>query len=206
VGWFDCFKKRNNVEVPVARIWLTKQAKLRGIRSEIREAFANSNGPNAILLVSHFSSDAQELEALSRESGEEGKIVFVAMADDLAAQSPPIAEFGGTQWVLIIVVEHHLLASHDESIFTFAQTLPFRSRIEFHASLDDPILQVFAGDWVKNILKKLGMKDDEAIESTMVAARIKGAQKKIARSAMGDLPAKSSAEWLDINCHGGQFV
>jgi len=40
-------------------------------------------------------------------------------------------------------------------------------------------MRIFAGEWVKNVLTRLGMKEGEAIESHMVSRRIEGAQKKV---------------------------
>ena len=48
----------------------------------------------------------------------------------------------------------------------------------FYLSLEDDLVRIFAGDWVKNLLTKLGMEDGQAIESQMVTRRIEGAQKK----------------------------
>ncbi|MDO4586034.1 MAG: SEC-C metal-binding domain-containing protein [Planctomycetia bacterium] len=49
----------------------------------------------------------------------------------------------------------------------------------FFLSLEDDLVRIFAGDWVKNILTRIGMEDGQAIESRMVTRRIEGAQKKI---------------------------
>ena len=49
----------------------------------------------------------------------------------------------------------------------------------FYLSLEDDLMRIFAGQWVKNILTRLGMKEGEAIESHMVSRRIEGAQKKV---------------------------
>ena len=40
-------------------------------------------------------------------------------------------------------------------------------------------MRIFAGEWVKNMLTRLGMKEGEAIESKLVTRRIEGAQKKV---------------------------
>ncbi len=40
-------------------------------------------------------------------------------------------------------------------------------------------MRIFAGEWVKNMLTRLGMQEGEAIESKMVSRRIEGAQKKV---------------------------
>ncbi len=50
----------------------------------------------------------------------------------------------------------------------------------FFLSLEDDLVRIFAGDWVKNILTRLGlMEEGQSIESRMVTRRIEGAQKKI---------------------------
>ncbi len=49
----------------------------------------------------------------------------------------------------------------------------------FYLSLEDDLMRIFAGEWVKNVLTRLGMKDGEAIESRMVSRRIEGAEKKV---------------------------
>ena len=49
----------------------------------------------------------------------------------------------------------------------------------FFLSLEDDLMRIFAGEWVKNILTRLGMQEGEAIESKLVTRRIEGAQKKV---------------------------
>ena len=49
----------------------------------------------------------------------------------------------------------------------------------FFLSLEDDLMRIFAGPWVKNILERLGMKEGERIESKMVTRRIEAAQKKV---------------------------
>ena len=49
----------------------------------------------------------------------------------------------------------------------------------FYLSLEDDLMRIFAGDWVKSVLTRLGMQEGEAIESGMVSRRIEGAQKKV---------------------------
>jgi len=49
----------------------------------------------------------------------------------------------------------------------------------FFLSLEDDLMRIFAGEWVKNVLTRLGMKDGEAIESRMVTRRVEAAQKKV---------------------------
>ncbi len=48
----------------------------------------------------------------------------------------------------------------------------------FYLSLDDDLMRIFAGDWVKRMLEFGGFKEDTPLESKMVSRRIDGAQKK----------------------------
>ncbi|HVK11332.1 MAG TPA: preprotein translocase subunit SecA [Gemmataceae bacterium] len=49
----------------------------------------------------------------------------------------------------------------------------------FYLSLQDDLMRLFAGEWVGNVLTRLGMQEGEAIESKMVSRRIQAAQKKV---------------------------
>jgi len=49
----------------------------------------------------------------------------------------------------------------------------------FFLSLEDDLMRIFAGEWVKNVLTRLGMQEGEAIVSKLVTRRIEGAQKKV---------------------------
>lgn len=49
----------------------------------------------------------------------------------------------------------------------------------FYLSLEDDLMRIFAGDWVKSALSWLGMQNGQAIESPMVTRRVEGAQKKV---------------------------
>ncbi len=49
----------------------------------------------------------------------------------------------------------------------------------FYLSLEDDLMRIFAGDWVRAMMGKLGMGDGEPIESSFVSRRITAAQKKV---------------------------
>jgi preprotein translocase subunit SecA len=49
----------------------------------------------------------------------------------------------------------------------------------FYLSLQDDLMRIFAGEWVANVLTRLGMEEGQAIESRMVSRRIEAAQKKV---------------------------
>jgi preprotein translocase subunit SecA len=50
---------------------------------------------------------------------------------------------------------------------------------QFFVSLDDTLMRVFAGDTVKGLMGRLGVKEDEAIENRMITKSLENAQTKI---------------------------
>ncbi len=87
-----------------------------------------------------------------------------------------VAEMGGLH---IIGTERHEARRIDNQLRGRAgrQGDPGSSR--FYLSLQDDLMRIFAGEWVANVLTKLGMEEGQAIESRMVSRRIEAAQKKV---------------------------
>jgi preprotein translocase subunit SecA len=87
-----------------------------------------------------------------------------------------VAEMGGLH---ILGTERHEARRIDNQLRGRAgrQGDPGSSR--FYLSLQDDLMRIFAGEWVANVLTRLGMEDGQAIESRMVSRRIEAAQKKV---------------------------
>jgi preprotein translocase subunit SecA len=87
-----------------------------------------------------------------------------------------VVEMGGLH---IIGTERHDARRIDNQLRGRAgrQGDPGSSR--FYLSLQDDLMRIFAGEWVSNLLGRLGMEEGQAIESRMVSRRIEAAQKKV---------------------------
>jgi preprotein translocase subunit SecA len=87
-----------------------------------------------------------------------------------------VAEMGGLH---IVGTERHEARRIDNQLRGRAgrQGDPGSSR--FYLSLQDDLMRIFAGEWVAGILTRLGMEEDQPIESRMVSRRIESAQKKL---------------------------
>jgi preprotein translocase subunit SecA len=87
-----------------------------------------------------------------------------------------VAEMGGLH---IVGTERHDSRRIDNQLRGRAgrQGDPGSSR--FYISLQDELMRLFAGEWVSNVLTRLGMQEGEAIESGLVTRRIEKAQKKV---------------------------
>lgn len=100
----------------------------------------------------------------------------IADEEKMAVEGRKVAELGGLH---VIGTERHEARRIDLQLRgrSGRQGDPGSSR--FFLSLEDDLMRIFAGDWVKGMLTRLGMQEGEAIESRMVSKRIEGAQKKV---------------------------
>ncbi len=100
----------------------------------------------------------------------------IRISEKMEEEGREVAGMGGLH---IIGTERHESRRIDNQLRGRAgrQGDPGSSR--FFVSLQDELMRIFAGEWVANVLSKLGMAPGEAIESRMVTRRIEAAQKKV---------------------------
>ena len=103
-------------------------------------------------------------------------VTSISDRESMQSEGNKVREMGGLQ---IVGTERHESRRIDLQLRGRCgrQGDPGSSR--FYLSLEDDLMRIFAGEWVKNILTRLGMQDGEAIESKMVTRRVEAAQKKV---------------------------
>jgi preprotein translocase subunit SecA len=96
--------------------------------------------------------------------------------ENMKVEGRKVAEMGGLH---VLGTERHESRRIDNQLRGRAgrQGDPGSSR--FYLCLEDDLMRIFAGDWVKNILTRLGMQEGEAIESGMVSRQVQKAQKRV---------------------------
>ena len=99
----------------------------------------------------------------------------IAEREGMVAESRVVTELGGLH---VVGTERHDSRRIDLQLRGRAgrQGDPGSSR--FFISLDDKLMRLFAGDFVKRIMQWAGLKEGEPIVSSMVTRRLEGAQKK----------------------------
>jgi len=100
----------------------------------------------------------------------------IAKEEGMAAEGRKVAEAGGLH---VIGTERHEARRIDLQLRgrSGRQGDPGSSR--FFLSLEDDLMRIFGGEWVKQMLEWAGMQEGEAIESGMVSRRIEAAQRKV---------------------------
>lgn len=101
------------------------------------------------------------------------------------------------------VAEPHCLTGRAERVDALASELGSPPTVH-HASLDDPLLQMFGGEKTKTLMRRMGVADDEPIDNKMVSRSVVAAQQKVA-AAVGPAvqPAESQEAWIALNMRGG---
>jgi preprotein translocase subunit SecA len=100
----------------------------------------------------------------------------IEIREDMKAEGKKMKELGGLH---VMGTERHEARRIDLQLRGRCgrQGDPGSSR--FFLSLEDDLMRIFAGPWVKTILERLGMEEGEKIESRMVSRRIEAAQRKV---------------------------
>ncbi len=97
------------------------------------------------------------------------------------------------------MVEPHCLPGHGERVDALAARLGSPTPTH-HASLDDPLMQMFGGEKTRALMQRMGVTDADPIAHKMVSRSAVRAQQKIAGHVGPSVhPAESQAAWIALN-------
>jgi hypothetical protein len=195
-GLLGLKRTSSRVEVIADHVWLSREAKLAGIRRELRDRTVD--GARMIALVAHFPDVLDEMQQIASQYAGSASVrpVLSRELSSGAAGDLPLAQ---ADLVDLIAAERHPLAPMDDALIEFAEALPCRCRIVYHISLDDPILRFVGAESIRATLDRLGATEDEALTHDMITRSIRRAQQKIASRSTDRLDAESAAEWIERN-------
>jgi hypothetical protein len=95
----------------------------------------------------------------------------------------------------ILFAEHYPLREKEVAVF---EELKLKE-VTIHSSLDEPLFTSFGGERIAELVKKLGMNENESIEHPMISNSIRNAQEKIARKVSFEQTARSQQDWFVKN-------
>ncbi|WP_244833672.1 preprotein translocase subunit SecA [Clostridium sp. BJN0001] len=145
-------------------------------RSEILSNLLNKRGISHQVLNAKFHE--KEAEIISH-AGEKG---MVTIATNMAGRGTDIKlgegviELGGLK---IIGTERHESRRIDNQLRGRSGRQGDPGESTFYISLEDDLMRIFGSEKIQSIVGKLGLSEDEAIESKMVSKAIENAQKKV---------------------------
>ncbi len=196
----DANAKRQPVLVGTTSIevseMLSQQLKDAGITHEVlnakqheREAHivAQAGRPDAVTIATNMAgrgtdivlggSLEAELAALEAERGGElDEVTRARVKAEWQQRHDAVKASGGLH---IIGTERHESRRIDNQLRgrSGRQGDPGSSR--FYLSLEDSLMRIFAADWVQRMMARMGLKEDDIIESPLVTKQIAGAQRKV---------------------------
>ncbi len=154
-------------------------------KNELLSAYLNQLG------VPHQALNAKNHEREGEIIAQAGKPGSVVIATNMAGrgvdiklggnpatpeQEQEVKDLGG---LFVLGTERHDARRIDDQLRGRAGRQGDAGETQFYVSMDDPIMKIFGGDRIKNIVKTLGLKDDEAIQNKMISRQLEGAQEKV---------------------------
>ena len=110
----------------------------------------------------------------------EARKTFQELLEKYKAERAPeqerVRELGG---LCIIGTERHESRRIDNQLRGRSGRQGDPGQTQFCVSMEDELMRLFGGERMQNIVRKLGVEEDEAIESGMVSKQIENAQKKV---------------------------
>ena len=142
---------------------------------ELSHMLDQVNVPHSVLNAKYHEREA----AIVALAGQKGA---VTIATNMAGRGTDIqlgdgvAELGG---LAIIGTERHESRRIDNQLRGRAGRQGDPGSSQFFLSLEDDLLRIFGGDNIKKFMEKMGLDEDEPINSTMVSNAIQKAQKRV---------------------------
>jgi preprotein translocase subunit SecA len=192
----DCYKRGQPVLVGTTSIetseLLAAHLKKSGVPHEVlnakqheREAqiVAQAGRLKAVTIATNMAGRGTDivlggnLEAELQEMGEEASEVDKArVKNEWQKHHDEVLKQGGLH---IIGTERHESRRIDNQLRGRSGRQGDNGSSRFYLSLEDNLMRIFAADWVQNAMRRIGMKEDEVIESGMVTKQIQNAQRKV---------------------------
>lgn len=138
-----------------------------------REMRKQGYSDEAISFATGFTkSDDEELLEARKTYGE----LLEKFKAKNEAEHDKVVELGG---LCIIGTERHESRRIDNQLRGRSGRQGDPGETQFFISLEDDLMRLFGGDRMQNIVAKMGLEDDEAIEAGMLSKSIESAQKKV---------------------------
>ena len=138
-----------------------------------REMAANGYDSETIAFATSFvQSDDPELN----KAREEFQRLHLKYKEERKEEQEKVRELGG---LCIVGTERHESRRIDNQLRGRSGRQGDPGRTQFCISMEDELMRLFGGERMQNIVQKLGVAEDEAIEAGMITKQIENAQKKV---------------------------
>jgi hypothetical protein len=181
--WSQMLFRRKNTEHLDDRVWATAQLKFDGICREIAETAgqcsmvitAAHDEKTLETLKAHFATAAirfifwetlpsvSDFDFARHVGGGTQTILIPSRLVSEARRVTPLLRLGTLFGraaddfsLFFVVAERAMLPAQDREMIAFAESLPWRTTVRFHVSLEDPLLHAAVPDRIMALMKSLG--------------------------------------------------
>ncbi len=171
----------------------------------------NKKEPEVKIIDKIIISEEAKLQAMFNYWSNNKNVVFIFWFDDTLRQAETFFASQTSEPIVLLTAREastHLLT---DKIAVFGEHYPMFSKenalykklnlekVEVFSSLNEPLFKMFGADKIIQLMKQLGMKEDEIIEHKMISKSIRNAQDKIEKKLLTEQSAQSQKDWLSKN-------
>jgi hypothetical protein len=170
---FGLFKSKDPEIKVIDKVWMSKNAKMNACR-QMAEV------DPSIVFVAWFEETQLEFQTILPSSS------VVVLAKDV--------RYDGVRDKMVVFVEHHPITAEEQSVFKKL----YLKEANVLSGMDEQLFLNFGGARTIEMMKRLGLKEDEVIAHSMISKSIRRAQKKIEKS-MTNVATTSQSKWFEAN-------
>jgi hypothetical protein len=171
---FGLFKKKDKAIPVTDKIWMNEHGKWQACFELYQQ------NPKTVF-ISWFEESRSHLRQYFESKAVSDMHIVDANFTNAFQQNDPI-----------IFIEHFPLFAEEQQKF---MDLRLEEAV-IYSSLDEAIFDIFRGEKIVEVMRKMGMKEDEMIQNSMITMSVKRAQEKIASKAIISGTAQSQRDWL----------
>ena|ERR1051326_4754697 len=175
---FDFFKKKKEKTRITDKIWIAETAKWKAIANQ-KEKDSNS------IFIFWFDNSLRQAESFLQQGS-------LSISDLVMARELHASQLENKH---VVFAEHYPLPQKEQELFAKLNL----SEIQVWSALDEPLFKQFGSDKIIGMMKQLGMKEENAIEHSMISKAIQNAQEKISKKVLVDQLCTSQQEWMQRN-------
>lgn len=172
---FSFFKKSPSTKVS-DKVYISDTAKYK--------ALLNLAKQNSTVFVAWFDDSVKKLQAHFEQNGITATIVMYRQLNA-----------GNVNNKNIVFIEHYPLKGKEETLFTTLN----QKEIVVYVSLEEPLMKLFGSERIIELMKKMGLTEEEELNHSMITASIQKAQEKLAKKVTLEQSASSQQEWFRRN-------
>ena len=174
---FSLFGKKEFKTKIIDRVFISENAKNNALLTLARE-------DESPLFVTWFQESYDQLTGLLKSNNLNSEVFLARQMASHHAQDGAVIFF-----------EHYPIATTEDELLMRIQV----HKAVFYSSLDEPLFKQFGGDRIVEMMHKMGIQENEAIEHSLISNAIRNAQEKINEQIVVEQQAASQMDWFSKN-------